>query len=265
MQDEKIKIGIEEIQKIKMTLNEKENVFKSILNNSVPITKPIKSPYSFISIFRNPVFYYATVFCLIVILGGGGMFLNYFKNQNGKNMENLAVVQNEKQIEKNPQQNSNAQNPQIIAKNTVDSPKKTAKTPVGTSSLNTGFGAVSSALPTIQNNINKNEKRYQGNGFSFNYDASTKLTSGTIPNYGYYVEISTADKTNTIHFYSSVLPDNFRPEFFTGTMTINNKIFYFGDVQTENDIQRSYMYKKGGKTIVIQNDSLIDLNSIEIN
>ncbi len=91
MEDKETKIGKKEIQNIKMTTLEKENILKSILNNTIPITtKPIKSPYSFASIFSSPIFYTLATFCLILILSGGYGFLN----QKGKNTDsNLATTQ----------------------------------------------------------------------------------------------------------------------------------------------------------------------------
>lgn len=73
MENEKIKNGIKEIQNIRMTKNEKENTLKIILNSPTPI-KPIKSPYSFLSIFPKRYFInYAVAFCLIIVLSGGGI------------------------------------------------------------------------------------------------------------------------------------------------------------------------------------------------
>ena len=93
MEEEKIKNGIKEIQNIKMTALEKENVLKNILNNSVPATKtkPIKSPYSFVSLFQNPMLYYAVLFIIVAGIGGGNIYL---KNQKNKNPNNLAFIPN---------------------------------------------------------------------------------------------------------------------------------------------------------------------------
>ena len=93
MENENLEKGIKEIQNIQMTALEKENMLKSILNNTVPITKtrPIKSPYSFISMFRSPVFYYAVLFIMVAGISGSGI---YFKNQKNINPNNLAYIPN---------------------------------------------------------------------------------------------------------------------------------------------------------------------------
>lgn len=84
MKNEEIKIGIKEIQKIKMTANEKENILKSVLNFSIPEKKPIYSPYSFVSIFqRNHFVFYGALAIFVVFLGSGGLFLGSQKSLPG--------------------------------------------------------------------------------------------------------------------------------------------------------------------------------------
>lgn len=121
-------------------------------------------------------------------------------------------------------------------------------------------GTFTVTTPAIQNS----NTSYSGQGFSFNHDAGVNITSGNIPN-GTYVELSSGNKFNSIKFYPYNLPSNFNPSFFNQTTTINGKIFYYGSVQTDSGTETSYMYKKNGKTLVIQNATLIDLGSVEIN
>ena len=84
MKNEDIKIGIKEIQNIKMTASEKENILKSVLNFSIPDKKPIHSPYSFVSIFqRNHFTFYATLSMLLIILGGSGTIIGSQKSLPG--------------------------------------------------------------------------------------------------------------------------------------------------------------------------------------
>jgi hypothetical protein len=76
MKDEQIKIGIEQIQKIKMTTEEKDLVLKNILSFPISIEKPVASPYSnsFFSIFQRHHFaYYSMATFLILVLSGGGV------------------------------------------------------------------------------------------------------------------------------------------------------------------------------------------------
>ena len=92
MKNEEIKIGIKEIQNIKMTANEKENILKSVLNFSVPNKKPIHSPYSFISIFqKNHFVFYGALSCLVLFLGSGGLVLGSQKSLPGNTLYSLKV------------------------------------------------------------------------------------------------------------------------------------------------------------------------------
>ena len=140
MEDEKIKIGTTEIQNIKMTNNERENILGNILGTSAVKKKPIKSPYSSVSMFRNPVFYYAVLFIVVAGISGGGI---YFKNQTNKYPNNLAYIprnnnsttfenqnfQNQNQeITKNIFQNQIQNQPQTISPSQVqDNNKPTGK------------------------------------------------------------------------------------------------------------------------------------------
>jgi hypothetical protein len=270
MENKKSQIGIKQIQNIKMNTEEKEHLLQNVLNASASDTKPIKSPYSFVSMFQGNNFaYFGVILLLLIVLGSGNMILNYSKNGNNQ----VAIIDNQGINSFTP--NTSIPTVGINGNTKETNPLGSTTSPKsgGSVAQNNNDGRVSSSSPSptaamlapTMGGVKANQEIYQGSEFSFNYDASAKLTSGTIPNYGYYVELSTVKETNTIHFYSSVLPDNFRPDFFKDTTVINGKTFYFGDVQTENGIERSYMYKKDGKTIVIQNDYLIDLGSIEIN
>ncbi len=275
MEEQEIKTEIEKIQNIKMTTEEKEQMLQSILSSPISIEKPIKSPYSFISLFqKNHLVYYGIIFFLIVsAIGGGGIAINFFQSKNTQNSQ-IAKINNEKtdtfSAKTNPvPTNTSAPKKDEVAMN-APSKKPATASPL---SLNQTSGQNKTSATNQPNAMmfslkapaTSSQKTYQGTGFSFAYSANAELTSGIIPNYGYYAEISEAGKTNTIHFYPNALPDNFNPESFTGTMDINGKTFYFSDVKTETGTERSYMYKQNGKTIVIQNDYLIDLNSIEIN
>lgn len=74
--NEKIKIGIDQIQNIKMTEREKENILKNVLNFSVQTEKPIHTPYSFFLTFQKHHFsFYSMATFLILILGGSGVAL----------------------------------------------------------------------------------------------------------------------------------------------------------------------------------------------
>lgn len=127
MENENIQNGIKEIKNIKMTQNEKENILKSVLNFSLP-QKPIKSPYSFVSIFqRNHFAYYLAVFCLIMVLGGGEI---YFNNQAGQKTGNLATIQNPRETSGIGQENLNIQN-RDFGKNITNPSKNSTSYPVG--------------------------------------------------------------------------------------------------------------------------------------
>ena len=82
MDYENIKNGIEEIKNIKMTSDEKNSMLYGILNSPMSETKPIKSPYH--SFFGTKMFYIATVACMVIILGGGGVYLAQLQRGNNK-------------------------------------------------------------------------------------------------------------------------------------------------------------------------------------
>lgn len=106
---------------------------------------------------------------------------------------------------------------------------------------------------------------FNGDGFSFNHDAGVTVRSGDIPN-GSYAELTSGNKFNSLKFYPGDTPSNFNSSFYTQTITINGKTFYYGSVVlNDGSTSTSYMYKNNGKTLVIQNNDLIDLGSIEIN
>lgn len=261
MEKEKTQIGIDEIKNIKMTSSEKSQIFENIINSPITSREPIKSPYSFVSIFKKyHLGYYGAIFCIVIILINGKYFS--LNNQKAGYSTNVAIMP--EILNKNITENNNFKTFNNDTNDLAVNYKKTNSQI--TENNNKNLGVSSSLTSMSQNNSeNINTKIYKGPGFSFSYDRNAKLTSGVIPSYGYYAEISDTNKFNSIHFYFSILPDNFRPEFFTDTTIINGKTFYFGDVQTENGIERSYMYKQDGKTVVIQNNYLIDLSSIEIN
>ena len=92
MEDEKIKIGIDQIQNIKMTEREKENILKNVFNFSVQAKKPIESPYSFFEIFqRNHVAFYSMATFLILILSGGGIAVASQKSLPGDALYSIKV------------------------------------------------------------------------------------------------------------------------------------------------------------------------------
>ena len=92
MSDEKIELGIKQIQKIKMTKNENENILKNVLGFSVPSKKQIYSPYSFISIFqRNHFSFYATLSILLIILGGSMTTINSKNSLPGNTLYPLKI------------------------------------------------------------------------------------------------------------------------------------------------------------------------------
>ncbi len=174
MEDEKIKIGIEEIQNIKMTHEEKEDILGNILSSPIEIAKPIRSPYSFVSMLSRSSLFYVAIFCLIV-LGGGGATFNYFQNQkNGYNSDTLATIRGQALV-KNIE-NKNIQNSQIAKndtekknitsenidtsatkilgyakdKNPVGSPVSSPP-PSGTVSQNTNTGTMGLSSPLVSN------------------------------------------------------------------------------------------------------------------
>ena len=77
MKDEEIKIGIDKIQNIKMTKEEKKLVLENILTSPIAIKESIPSPYSFHSLFsilqRNHFAYYSMTTFLILVLSSGGV------------------------------------------------------------------------------------------------------------------------------------------------------------------------------------------------
>jgi hypothetical protein len=76
MENKKLQNGIEDIKKIKMTLNEKNRVFDNVTSFSIPVKKPVYSPwmtYSFISILNKRSLVYFVVIPLVFILSGGGV------------------------------------------------------------------------------------------------------------------------------------------------------------------------------------------------
>ena len=161
MTDEKIKIGISEIQNIKMTENEKENILKSVLSFSI-LTKPIKSPYSLISIFqKNHLIYYGFAFCLLLILGGGTA-INYFQNQKiGENTGTLTSLPKETPAS---EQNLKIAKLDGIKTNTSQNKKITSPLPSSPIAQNKNSENISSSsttanmmAPTMGNiNINQN-------------------------------------------------------------------------------------------------------------
>jgi len=269
MKDEEIKNGIKEIKRIKMTDEEKNKILFNILDFDALKEEPIKSPYLFKSFFQKRHFAYSLVIFLLLIAFGGSGIINYSKNKNGNQISTLGDIKEQKDstssldIENskiaridNNKINSLSKEKSISENSYI--PQDAEKEPPLSSST------TSTMAPSLLSAKEENKKTYQGNYFSFDYNANAEINSGIISGYGYYVELKEADKFNSIHFYFNDLPDNFRYEFFTDTVVINGKTFLVGDVQTENGIERSYMYTKGEKTIIIQNDYLIDLNSIEI-
>jgi len=76
MENKKLQNGIEDIKKIRMTLDEKKRIFDNIIGNSLPVKKPVYSPwmtYSFIAILNKRSLVYFVILPLILILTGGGV------------------------------------------------------------------------------------------------------------------------------------------------------------------------------------------------
>jgi len=150
MKNTKTPIGIEEIQKIKMTLEEKEHILGNVLSSPIQITKPIKSPYSFVSIFqKNQFAYFGAILLLLIVLGGGNMTLNYFQNQNTK----IARI-NTGGINTFPTNTENFNNtmPTINGtrknKNTTSSPSLPSSPLTKNTNKNANNGSISSSGPT---------------------------------------------------------------------------------------------------------------------
>ncbi len=78
--NEKINNGVKEIREIKMTTLEKDHIFQNILNSTKPISKPVKSPFSFFSFTSSPYLKFAVF--LIIILAGGGIVISKNSNKN---------------------------------------------------------------------------------------------------------------------------------------------------------------------------------------
>jgi hypothetical protein len=163
MKNKKIQIGIEEIQQIKMSAHEKNQMLDSILSTSIPKDEPIKSPYSFVfRIHKRQLAYYGTAFCLIVIVfGGGGSALKYIKNEMGNNTTNLAAITKERngtnyqtfQNPTNPEENSNVNNDTVayLEKNNLPpnfSNSEDSNTPVG-GEVNNTPNNVATEIPPV--------------------------------------------------------------------------------------------------------------------
>ncbi|MEI6581191.1 MAG: DUF5667 domain-containing protein [bacterium] len=74
MKDEQIKIGVEEIRNIKMTPKEKKLVLENVLTFPISITQPVRSPFTFISIFQKHHFaFYSMASLLVIVLSSGGV------------------------------------------------------------------------------------------------------------------------------------------------------------------------------------------------
>jgi len=92
MKKEDIKIGIKEIQNIKMNSKEKEHILENVLSFSYEKKEPVKSPYSFISIFqKNHFIYYGSMACLVLILGSSGVIFSSQKSLPGNTLYPLKV------------------------------------------------------------------------------------------------------------------------------------------------------------------------------
>lgn len=165
MKNTKIPIGIEEIQKIKMTLEEKERILGNVLSSPIQITKPIKSPYSFVSMFqRNQFAYFGVILLLLIVLGGGNMILNYSKNGNNQ----IARI-NTGGTNAFPTNTNNFNNIMPTTNGTPKNKNTTSSPSLPSSPLaqNTNNGSVSSsgptagiAAPTTMENNNLDNQQY---------------------------------------------------------------------------------------------------------
>lgn len=146
MKNTKTPIGIEEIQKIKMTLEEKERILGNVLSSPIQITKPIKSPYSFVSMFqRNQFAYFGVILLLLVVLGGGNMAINYFQGENTE----IARI-NTGGINAFPTNTNNFNNTMPTTNGTPKNKNTTSSPSLSSSPLaqNTNNGSVSSSGPS---------------------------------------------------------------------------------------------------------------------
>ncbi|MEI7765497.1 MAG: hypothetical protein WCI93_02830 [bacterium] len=144
MEEKEKKIGIEEIQNIKMTVSEKTQILESLLSTPHTKQEPIKSPYSFVSFFqRNHLAYYAMAICLVIILSSGGI---YFKNQARENTRGLATIQGLDQINQNSQNQINTNNTKSIASPTPSSLSKKIAQNTNNNENGTGNSNVSSRV-----------------------------------------------------------------------------------------------------------------------
>lgn len=92
MEDEKIEIGIKEIQKIKMSTEEKEQMLGNIFSFHVPAIKPVHSPFSFLLMFQRHHFaYYGILSFLVIVLSGGGVVFASQKSLPGNLLYSLKV------------------------------------------------------------------------------------------------------------------------------------------------------------------------------
>jgi hypothetical protein len=152
MKNTKTPIGIEEIQKIKMTLEEKERILGNVLSSPIQITKPIKSPYSFISIFqKNQFAYFGVILLLLVVLGGGNLAVNYFQNQNTEIARINTGGMNAFPTNTNNFNNTNTTpttNGTQKNKNTSSSPSLPSSPLAKNTNKNTNNGSISSSGPT---------------------------------------------------------------------------------------------------------------------
>ena len=143
MNNEQISNGIRELQNIKMTLGEKDVMLGNILNYQAPLETeelpkaPIKSPYhSFFGISARLMPFYVTAFCLVIILGGGGMYVAQLQKENNR----LALQIKENQIALNNQ--INALNPQENTINNNVDGSQVAQTNTGNGSNPSGIIAM---------------------------------------------------------------------------------------------------------------------------
>lgn len=129
MENEILKKGIQEIKEIKLSSLEKENILKSILNNTVPAKAPVKSPYSFLSfVYGRRFSYYAVALVLLLLVSSGGIYLSSQRGQVAQLPKNEVPTENKIiEPEKQPAQIALNNNPNEPKNNTT--PSGTKNTP----------------------------------------------------------------------------------------------------------------------------------------
>jgi hypothetical protein len=165
--DEQLNTGIKEIQNIKMTSQDKENILYNILNSPIQkteIPKPIKSPWANLSFLSNRLSYMAIAICLVLIVGLGtfhNVTINreYTQSITKINSQNLLNVPSTPSIANTPPdkimiENDNSKNQNLAILNKTDEINKdkedlTYPAPTSMGSPISLTGTMTSSSPSV--------------------------------------------------------------------------------------------------------------------